>query len=65
MPPPFPGAPPLPPTTPKASAKVQAAAGKSFGKSLKAGKSGQLQRLMNCAPSGPLLGTLVLAAMLL
>ncbi|CAK0881855.1 unnamed protein product [Prorocentrum cordatum] len=49
----------------EASAKMQAAAGRSLAKSLKSGKGGQLQWLMKCAPSGPLLGKLVLAAVLL
>ncbi|CAK0877916.1 unnamed protein product, partial [Prorocentrum cordatum] len=58
-------APPLPPATPMVSAKMQAAAGKPLAKSLKAGKGGQLQWVMKCAPSGPLLGKLALAAMVL
>ncbi|CAK0868950.1 unnamed protein product [Prorocentrum cordatum] len=64
-PPPFPEVPPLPPATPKVSAKMQAAAGKPLAKSLSAGKGDQLQWVMKCVPSGPLLGKLVLAAMLL
>ncbi|CAK0794598.1 unnamed protein product [Prorocentrum cordatum] len=64
-PPPFPEAPPPPPATPRVSAKMQAAAGQPLAKSPKAGNGGQLQWVMKCVPSGPLLGKLALAAMLL